>query len=337
MTIQLILGKKIRSEVLKILSGEYFHERRPNLPNLYILSPWISDVIIEFADFYLSRELEKKYSFLFDYNIKSINLAHAILLLKLHHGVEVNIVTLPLNKMNISPHYLRKTETLLDFLDEIGCNVFVNSNLHSKLLLANDLALLGSFNLTSSALYHREEIGVNTDDIGNLDTLERYCIDVIHSSVPYGYSSSLRWGWILDEGNGKRNLSINKTKEIRLRQREKITRGWLLDEMLKVVYEIPDVSERYGEFFFVTSGYDKKIKYYSQNLTSLYFQSLKKLVSGIYEDYQDYQDAERSRNWVKSYFNYRGDETTDSIMKFLDTKFARRLVPSIRLRVESLE
>jgi hypothetical protein len=161
MTIQLLVGDDIRSQVLKILSG-YCHFQRMtkyNLPpTLYILSPWISDVIIEFSDLYLSKEMEKDPMFYFDYNIKSINLAHALLLLKLHKGVKVNLVTLPFNKMSVSPNYLRKTKKLLDFLDEIGCNIFFNAELHSKLLLANDLALLGSFNLTSSALYYKKEL-----------------------------------------------------------------------------------------------------------------------------------------------------------------------------------
>jgi len=47
--------------------------------------------------------------------------------------------------MNYHDGWLR-AKTLLDFLDEIGCEIFVNPKLNSKLLLANDLALLGSFN-----------------------------------------------------------------------------------------------------------------------------------------------------------------------------------------------
>jgi len=47
--------------------------------------------------------------------------------------------------MNYHDGWLR-AKTLLDFLDEIGCEIFVNRKLNSKLLLANDLALLGSFN-----------------------------------------------------------------------------------------------------------------------------------------------------------------------------------------------
>lgn len=313
-------------------------------PTLYILSPWISDVIIEFSDLYLSKEMEREEGdpmFYFDYNIKSINLAHALSLLKLHNGVKVNLVTLPFNKMSVSPNYLRKTEKLLDFLDEIGCNIFFNTNLHSKLLLANDLALLGSFNLTSSALYYREEIGVSIDDIGNLNTLEKYCIQVVHASEPYGYSSSLStWGSILDN---TKKLPIEVMKERRSRRRDMITRGWLLDKMLDKVYQNPFPSERYGDFFWVTSEDDKRLRSYARDLSSFYSQSLRKIVSGPHKEVKGYsvaeKEAERSRaySWVKNYFGYKGDESTNSILEFLNSKFARKSVPDIELRIKSLE
>lgn len=63
MTIQLLIGDDIRSQVLRILSGAcHFHKMtKYNLPpTLYILSPWISDVIIEFSDLYLSKEMERE-------------------------------------------------------------------------------------------------------------------------------------------------------------------------------------------------------------------------------------------------------------------------------------
>lgn len=347
MTIQLLIGDDIRSQVLRILSGSCHFQRmtKYNLfPSLYILSPWISDVIIEFSDLFLSKEVENEEvdtMFYFDYNIKSINLAHALLLLKLHNGVNVNLVTLPFNKMDVSPNYLRRTKKLLDFLDEIGCNIFFNTNLHSKLLLANDLALLGSFNLTSSALYYREEIGVSIDDIGNLNTLEKYCTQVVHTSEPYGYSSSLsHWGTILDD---LKKLSSEALKERRLRRRDLITRGWLLDKMLNEVYQNLDPSDRYFCFFHVTSEDDKRIRSYAQNLSLFYLMSLRRLVSCTHEESKYYSDTKkeaeriRSHSWVKSYFGYKGDESTNSIMEFLNNKFARKSVPDIKLRIKSLE
>lgn len=273
----------------------------------------------------MERE-EADIPFYFDYNIKSINLAHALLLLKLHNGVRVNIVTLPLNKMDVSPSYLEKTKKLLDFLDEIGCNIFSNANLHSKVLLANDLALLGSFNLTNSALYYREEIGVSIDDIGNLNTLERYCDKVVNASEPYGYSSSLNiWGTSLDDIT-------------------RITRCWLLDKMLNEVFQnLYPPSDPYSCFFHVTSEDDNRIRSYTQDLSSFYLQSLGKLVSCSHKEDKSYSDTAkeaerlRSHSWIKSYFGYNGNESTNSIMEFLNSKFARKAVPHIELRIRPLE
>lgn len=321
MTIQLLFGDKIRSEVLKILSGECFYIRRPYLPRLYILSPWISDVDIEFSDLYILKEKEKVVkeekieSFLFlDYNIKSINLPYALLLLKLHGGTEVNIVTLPPNKMNLDPDYLPKVKALLDFLDEIGCNMFVNSKLHSKLLLANDLALLGSFNLSSSALYYREEIGVSINDLDNLESLTSYCWKVISESQLYGHSSLLRRGRIWDEMKA---------------HTPRITRGWLLDGMIKSAFNIEEGRERYGEFFDVTGGYDKFIKSYAHDLNLFYLMNLRRLISST-------EPWIEGKNWVKRVFDYKGDSSPDSIMEFLNSKFARKTVPDIKLRIKSL-
>jgi len=321
MTVQLLFGDEIRSHVLKILSGECLYERRLDYPMLYILSPWISDVDIEFSDLYIFNEKEKVVkgekidSFLFiDYNIKSINLPYALLLLKLHGGAEVNIVTLPPKEMNLPPDYLPKVETLLDFLDEIGCNVYVNSKLHSKLLLANDLALLGSFNLSSAALYYREEIGVSINDLDNLDRLEKHCLDVIRESKYYGYSCFLRSLYYPKKYNNQ------------------VTRGWLIDKMIDVAYHEVNVGmrEKYGDFLFVTGGYDRAIKSYAQDLALFYLLNIRKLISST-------EDWVEGRDWVKDFFNYEGDDSVDSIMKFVNSKFARKTVPDIKLRIKSLE
>lgn len=351
MTIQILSGDEIRSHVLKILSGECLYERRPQHPQLFILSPWISDVDIEFSDFYVSRESENpENSFLFlDYNIKSINLAYALLLLKLHGGAEVIIVTLPPNEPNYSSDYLPRVMTLLDFLDEIGCNVFVNSKLHSKLFLANDLALLGSFNLTSSALYNKEEIGISVNDLDNLNKLEIYCRDVIYSSQPFGYSSLLHYGspedrkyespdyvegMTLSEYNGllerwSESEDAHILHERQLSRRNRITRGWLLDKMIKETYHVEHGRERYGEFFNVTGGYDKFIKSYARDLNLFYLMNLRKLISSV-------ENHSTGKVWVKQLFDYDRDESTDSIMEFVHTKFARKTIPNVKLRVKSL-
>jgi len=318
MTIQLLLGDEIRSEVLKILSGECLFKRNRHRPQLHILSPWISDVDIEFSDLYVLRE-KRKYveerrggDFLFlDYNIKSINLPYALLLLKLHGGCEVenpvavNIVTLPPNETNYSGDYLPKVKTLLDFLDEIGCNIFVNSKLHSKLLLANDLAVLGSFNLSSSALYYREEIGVSMNDLDNLDKLENYCWSVIHKSQNYGYSSLHS-----PLGSGS----------------DRITRGFLLDLMVRDVY-----GYGYGEFLDITGRYDRFIKSYASDLNLFYLLNIRKLIS-IDDDWH----RVKGKDWVKNVFHYKGDDSTDSIMEFINSKFARKTVPDVKLQIKPL-
>jgi len=365
-TIKLLFGDDIRSHVLKILSGECVFIRRPRFPTLYILSPWISDVQIEFSDLYVSKEEKlfmeggKPDSFLFlDYNIKSINLPYALLLLKLHGASEhyqyppaLNIVTLPPDENNYSANNVPRVKNLLDFLDEIGCNIFVNSKLHSKLLHTNDLAVLGSFNLSSSALYYKEEIGISTNDLDNLEKLESYCIKVIQESERYGYTSLLNYGKRLEEGErahlnyqtellaqelgkpssleGKErikeilSLSHEIDKKIFFRPNQ-ITRGWLLDQLIRDIY-----SEGYGEFLFITGGYDKFIKSYASNLNLFYLLSFRKFASSN----REYQGG---KDWIKSRLGYKGNGSTDSVLEFVKSKFVREKVPDIKLRIKSLK
>lgn len=368
MTIKLLLGDEIRSHVLKILSGECVFKRRPQWPSLYILSPWISDVTIDFSDRFVSKEKnkyrtgEKIDSFLLeDYNIKSINLSYALLLFKLHGACEsyqnvpnINIVTLPPNENNYSHDYVPKVKNLLNFLDEIGCHIFLNSNLHSKVLVTNDLALLGSFNLSSSALlYNREEIGVSINDLDNLERLEAYCRKVMRESTRFGYSSRIDYGENLKNGEAAQVWTleelISSTKERPLFEKDKIsrkwkgalrlfhpiykseevslsesqiTRGWLLDMLINSVYW----TGGYGEFLNITGGYDRFISFYARDLDNFYRMSIKKIVSS--------QDGIIS---IFSNFDYDGDEDVDSIMKFLDSKLARRTVPFVKLQLKSLD
>jgi len=357
-TVRLLFGDEIRSHVLNILAGDCFIVCYPHHPELYILSPWISNVDIEFSDLYILKEKEKLLKsedanvFLFsDYNIKSINLPYALLLLKLHSGVEINIVTLPPSEPHYSSAYLPRVRTLLDFLDEIGCNIFVNSKLHSKLLLANDLALLGSFNLSSLALYDREEIGVSINDLDNLSKLKHYCWKVTAESERYGYSSLLTYGnpedrkyeppdyvdGITLEDYNKllnqwhRSEDARILKQMHLSRRNRITRGWLLDQMINEVYmpEEQDKRIRYGEFFFVTSGYDRAIKSYAHDLNLFYLMNIRKIISST-------EGCAKGKDWIKHFFDFRGEETTDSILEFLNSKFARRTIPDVKLRLKPL-
>jgi len=351
MTIQILLGEEIRSEVLKILSGQYMFQRHGENPRLFILSPWISDVDIEFGDLYISKEKSRQEegvviggTYLFEtYNIKSVNLPYALLLLKLlgkfEEGkpCEVNIVTLPPNEIHYSSDYLPKVKNLLAFLDEIGCNILVNPKLHSKLLLANDLALLGSFNLSSSALYYKEEIGISIDDLGNLNTLENYCLSVIHKSKLYGYSSPLKWGTFRDvdeairyeHGTKEYDAGIELAREKERLRKNRITRGWFLDQIILDVVNIGYGGE-FHEFSCEFGGYDKFIKSYAHDLDLFYLLNIRNVISSV-------KPWVKGKAWVKSFFDYKGDESTDSIVEFVNTKFARKTVPDIRPRLKSLD
>jgi hypothetical protein len=125
-----------------------------------------------------------------DYGIKSINMPYALLLLKLY-GTDVTLITLPLTEAN----YGKKASfrrRLLDFLDEIGCNIYVNLNLNSKLTLANDLALIGPVDLSKPDLCNLEEIGMTMDDEANLRMLRQYVHGVISHSTPHGFTPRAR-------------------------------------------------------------------------------------------------------------------------------------------------
>jgi hypothetical protein len=336
------MGDDIRSQVLRIISGECSYKRNRDHLQLFILSPWISDVEIELSELSSLMNQDAIEWFELDYNIKSINLPYALLLLKLHEGVEVKIVTLAPNEINYHEGWLR-AQTLLDFLDEIGCEVFVNPSLHSKLLLANDLAILGSFNLSTSALYNREEIGVSIDDLENLEKLEKYCGRVIDESRAYGHTSLTNWESMKDamEFPQYRDEMSFKDYSDAIRQfHEKrgrgfyrptqISRGWLLDEMINTVFlHAESRTNRYGEFFDVTGGYDKFIRFYAQDLNAFYLASLRRLVaiSGEYSN---------GKSCVKHLLGYEGGDSIDSILKFVDSRFARKTIPHIKLRVKSL-
>lgn len=232
MTTKVILADEIGGRIHDIFAGEHFLLTSRYSPHLYILSPWISNVEIK-------GKIPKMgpMSPQICYTFESMDLAHALLLARLLFDVEVNLVTKPPNEETYSnPAYVKN---MLDFLDEIGCSVFINDKLHSKMLLTRRIAIVGSLNLTKSGLYDREEIAVSIDDLENLSTLEDYANDVVRESGPYGYTAH----------TGKR---------------EKVTRGWLYNRLG-------------GHAHVEVQYYDSSIENLLLNIETFYLESITKL------------------------------------------------------------
>ena len=147
MTTKIISNDRIRAEMFQIFSG--YQQRLCEFPKIYVLSPWISDVQLTIDADVLS--LDESW-FGLDCGIFSINLAYAMLLVKLVFGAEINIVTNDPSKDERyrGREYSQRAFDLIDFLDEVGCRVFLARNLNSTLILTNDLALSGSFDLSKS-------------------------------------------------------------------------------------------------------------------------------------------------------------------------------------------
>lgn len=222
MTTKVLLADEIGNKIHDIFAGEYFLWKKSHL---YILSPWISNVEIK-------GEIPKMgyYAPSIGYSFELIDLAHAILLAKLLFEVEVNLITKPIwrNEKEYSNSFRVQVKRLLDFLDETGCNVFVNDLLHSKMLLTRKIAIVGSVNLTKTGLYDSEEIAVSIDDLENLDILERYAKDVINESEPYGYSATSR----INRTEKFGSVYLKNNKEIKLDEEKtigKVTRGKLYE------------------------------------------------------------------------------------------------------------
>lgn len=229
MTTKVILADEIGSRIHDILAGEHFL-----LPDahLHILSPWISNVEIK-------GKIPKMgpISPQICYTFESLDLAHAILLARLLFDAEVKIVTkTPTKETYSNPIYVKN---LLDFLDEIGCSIFTNDTLHSKMLLTGGIAIIGSLNLTKSALYDREEIAVSIDDLENLDILYDYADDVVKESEPYGFTA---YGY----------------------KRDKATRGWLYTRLG-------------GTAHTVFIGHDLSFENILLNIETFYLESIIKL------------------------------------------------------------
>ena len=322
MTVTILLKDQIRAQILKILSGYCFRQRKPSDPYICILSPWISDVQLEIdAEVF---ELDELW-FGLDYGIRSINLPYALLLLKLDFGAKIEIVTLPATKRNYGDRS-SWVKNLLDFLDEIGCNVFINSDLHSKLMLSNDLALVGSFNLSKSALYDREEIGVSIDDMSNLNALEQYADDVIRSSTPYGYNVNAMDSYVY-------------SSPIR-----KVTRGCLYEQIVGLWYGTyfpgrgrESAGGLFDEFL-IDNIIDAKV-YYLNDVVKELALDLDAFYVKVITTYLEapHQSKEEKLQFLKSRFDYKGTYEIGKILDFLRTILAREHIPKLRLRMLSMK
>jgi len=281
MAIEILSGSKIRSRILEILLGLYLHKVNPEFPKLYILSPWLSDPQIGFGEVdSIRKDLLRRHNIDFPhrYNIESVNLAYALLLLRIYYGVEINIVTLPpeypyYNKKRVSP-----TKLLLDFLDEIGCNIFLNAQLHAKLILSNDLALLGSCNLSKSALYDKEELAVCINDIDNLRKLEDHAMNIIRLSQPSGFTS-MHW-------SGYDKIHRDAKGEYGAPPKYKFTRGWLLEKIIewtvgryKTILVPPALHSCVFIFFEEAKSFHAIANSISSNLDAFYMRNIEKLLA----------------------------------------------------------
>jgi len=338
LTIEIISGSEIRSKILEILLGHYFEKRNSQYPSLYLLSPWISDVEIEYCG-------SKIHS-----GIQSINLAYSLFLIKLFFGTEISIVTRPLDSSNYTKnlHYVR---LLLEFLDEIGCNIFINPYLHAKLIMSNDLALLGSFNLSKSALYDNDELAVSVNDLDNLDKLEKYAKDIIQISEPYGFSNV-----------------YHIHPDYRERQ-YKFTRGWLLDRLVKELIWREDkytFIHIYNRFLFKGKSFSEDLKLASSNLDEFYMSSIENLLRSYgelivkrdvspelalnYKEELKQTIEEESKtdpffvilkviHFEKIWFGW--EQTPFSSLKlamdFIKENLARQSIPNVKLRIKMRE
>ncbi len=254
-----------------------------------------------------------------DYGIFSINLAYAILLVKLVFGTEINIITQDPAKEEKSrgKEYAQTTHNLLDFLDEIGCRIFLKSSLHSTLILSNDLALAGSFDL-SKPVYGREEIGISLNEPDDMKILEKRALDTIDSSTPYGYT-------VHAPHTGS---SITA----------KATRGWLFEMTAEHYFPNASLSKRDSSNIFLTEHIGTKsvyldgmVKEVASDVDTFYIKAiLQALMDG--ED----RSIERNFRFLSTLLGYEGQMEIREVMNFLEAKFAREHVPKIPLRILSM-
>jgi len=313
MTTKIIPNDRIRAEMLQILSG--YRQRLCEFPRIYVLSPWISDVQLTIDADVLG--LDESW-FGLDYGIFSINLAYAMLLVKLVFGAEINIVTNdpPKDEKYGGREYSQRTFDLIDFLDEVGCRVFLARNLHSTLILTNDLALSGSFDLSKSEVYDENESGILTNDLDDIKTLEKYAIDTINSSTPYGYTARA----------AHPGSSIIA----------KATRGWLYETIAEHYFPKANFSKRDCSYTFLTECIGTKSVYFDGMVKEIASDLETFYVNAILQALMDGEDRSIERNFrFLQTLGYKGRMEIEEVMNFLETKLAREHVPKIPLRMLS--
>jgi hypothetical protein len=313
MTAKIIPNDRIRAEVLQILSG--YRQRLYELPKIYVLSPWISDVQLTIDADVLG--LDESW-FGLDYGIFSINLAYAMLLVKLVFGAEINIVTNdPLKDEKYRDReYSLRAFNLIDFLDEVSCRVFLARKLHSTLILTNDLALSGSFDLSESEVYNENENGVLINDLDNIKTLEEYAIDTINSSTVYGYTAR----------------AVHPGSSIIA----KATRGWLYEMIAENYFPKARFSKRDSSYTFLTEHIGTKSVYFDGMVKEIASDLETFYVNAILQALMDGENRSIERNFAfLQTLGYKGKMEFEEVMNFLRTKLAREHVPKIPLRMLS--
>jgi len=314
MTTKIIPNGRIRAEMLQILSG--YRQRLYESPRIYVLNPRITDVQLTIDADVLG--LNESW-FGLDCGIFSINLAYAMLLVKLVFGAEINIVTNgPLiGEKHASEEYSQRTSNLIDFLDEVGCRIFMARNLHSTLILTNDLALSGSFDFSKSEVYDESENCILIDDLDDIKTLEKYAMDAINSGTPYGYTVR----------------TVHPGSSIIA----KVTRGWLYEMIAENYFPKANFSKRDCAYTFLTEHigiksvyFDGMIKEVASDLDAFYVNAiLQALMDG------EERSIERNFRFLKT-LGYKGKMEIEEIMNFLKTKLAREHIPRIPLRMLSM-
>ena len=313
MTTKIIPNDRIRAEMLHILSG--YRQRLCASPKIYVLSPWISDVQLTIDADVLG--LDESW-FGLDYGIFSINLAYATLLVKLVFGAEINIVTNdPVKDEKYrGREYSQRAFNLIDFLDEIGCRVFFARDLHSTLILTNDMVLSGSFDLSKSEVDDENENGILIDDLDNLKTLEKHVIDAIDSGTPYGYTAR----------------AVHPGSSIVA----KVTRGWLYETIAEHYFPKAHFSKRDCSYTFLTECIGTKSVYFDGMVKEIASDLETFYVNAILQALMDGENRSIERNFrFLQTLGYKGRMEIEKVMNFLEIKLAREHVPKIPLRILS--
>jgi len=330
LTKEILFKERIRAEILKILSGYSFRERGRS-PRIIIMIPWIWGDVVTLE---IDQPVYEADPFWFKdvYGIKTINLPYALLLLKLDFGAEITIVTkTPEKKDSGYGAYAPDIRRMLDFLDEIGCNIFLNDKFHAKLLLSNDLAILGSMNLSNKALdpsREQEEIAVSIDSLSSLSRLEAFARELIEQSTPNSYTYMANDWW------GKHPCPIQT----------KLTRGWIYENIVYDYFNEKFGREtrrggnvRYGDSFSeflridllkenAGSSMYEIAKDLSCNLNDFYFGAIRRYLQPSRFDY----DKNTQYSLLYTILGYRGKIDMNDVAMFFEERLARKQMPEIK-------